>query len=457
MFPDSGVPPSDAKNSLPDVTTANCDKLWYSTSRCQPRFDPAAANAMLAELMNVIMKGEVTYQCLALDNIQLAIRYLIQRGETMYAQTTGATANYYEAYLNPSLTRYNYGLTLCIVPHVTNTGTCYLNVDGKGWAPIMRNDNVAAVAGDVRAWAPIIVSFWNNSWYLVGTGLTYSQLPVVPPMPDLPLMLTSDLYTWVRPDGNDSTGDGTANDPSKAFRTINGCWAKIGGLYIASPIYTIVIMLGIPGDYEGFVLTGYGGKVRIQGDPASRAGYRINTSPPQIDNAMSGFIVGMNSLELRGVNIVSTQYGDGSGVGLWGIVLSSANVTLNDCDFERHVDSSGSAFAWIRTNSLLQWVGTNNFRGNGRKLGYCFLVSYSQIAPASGQPFWLNFYDFSIQQSSWNLSDLSTGMMHSTTVGGSGVTGSRYYITSNSIMSAHGQTLPGSLPGSVANGGQYHP
>src|SRR4029078_12114755 len=112
--------------------------------------------------------------------------------------------------------------------------------------------------------------------------------------------------------------------------TINGCWAKIGGLYIASPIYTIVIMLGIPGDYEGFVLTGYGGKVRIQGDPASRAGYRINTSPPQIDNAMSGFIVGMNSLELRGVNIVSTQYGDGSGVGLWGIVLSSANVTLND-------------------------------------------------------------------------------------------------------------------------------
>ena len=64
MFPDSGVPPSDAKNSLPDVTTNNCNELWYSTNRCQPRFDPAAANAMLAEDMNFkFAMGGTTHQC----------------------------------------------------------------------------------------------------------------------------------------------------------------------------------------------------------------------------------------------------------------------------------------------------------------------------------------------------------------------------------------------------------
>src|SRR4029077_2068523 len=81
MFPDSGVPPADAINSLPDVDTkGGCDELWYSTSRCQPRFDPAAANAMLAEDMNLVMKGEVTYDCTTQTNLELAVRYLIQRG-----------------------------------------------------------------------------------------------------------------------------------------------------------------------------------------------------------------------------------------------------------------------------------------------------------------------------------------------------------------------------------------
>lgn len=53
IFPPSGVPASDAYNSLPNPNVApGCDSLWYSTSRCQPRFDPSAANAMLSELVN---------------------------------------------------------------------------------------------------------------------------------------------------------------------------------------------------------------------------------------------------------------------------------------------------------------------------------------------------------------------------------------------------------------------
>ena len=80
MFPGSGVPWSDAKNSLQDPATVYCDELWYSTNRCTPRFDPAAANAVLSELINVVNRGEVTYDCRYLDQVQLAIRYMIQRG-----------------------------------------------------------------------------------------------------------------------------------------------------------------------------------------------------------------------------------------------------------------------------------------------------------------------------------------------------------------------------------------
>src|SRR5262245_26311921 len=81
MFPDSGVPWQDARNSLqsPDVL-ANCDPLWYSTSRCQPRFDPAAANAQLAELINLINAGGLSYDCSQLDQVQLAVKYIVQRG-----------------------------------------------------------------------------------------------------------------------------------------------------------------------------------------------------------------------------------------------------------------------------------------------------------------------------------------------------------------------------------------
>jgi len=169
---------------------------------------------------------------------------------------------------------------------------------------------------------------------------------------------------------------------------------------------------------------------------------------------MSGFILSMASLELTGINIVSDRYGTGPGV--WGIVLSSSTVTLTDCDFERTQNSNG-AFAWVRSNSLLQWNRVNNFRGNGTQLDYCFLISYSQLAPVSGAPCQLNFSNFSVRQQSWNLAELSVGAMHSTAVGQSGVTGSRYYISSNSIMSAHGKTLPGNQPGSIGGGGQYYP
>lgn len=78
VFPESGVPASGAQNSLPnpDVVTG-CAELWHSTNRCQPRFDPAAANAVMAEIINAVNCGGVDYDCNKLDNLCTALIELI--------------------------------------------------------------------------------------------------------------------------------------------------------------------------------------------------------------------------------------------------------------------------------------------------------------------------------------------------------------------------------------------
>lgn len=77
VFPDSGVPASQALNALPNPpVTDGCTPLYNSSSRCNPRFDPAAANAVVSEIMNVMICAGIDYDCNKLDNLCTAIRAL---------------------------------------------------------------------------------------------------------------------------------------------------------------------------------------------------------------------------------------------------------------------------------------------------------------------------------------------------------------------------------------------
>ena len=69
VYPNSGVPANEALNSV-NVPTVNCpSELFHSTTRCQPRFDPAAANAVMSEILNAVNCGGVAYDCTRLDNL----------------------------------------------------------------------------------------------------------------------------------------------------------------------------------------------------------------------------------------------------------------------------------------------------------------------------------------------------------------------------------------------------
>lgn len=88
VFPDSGVPASDAYNSIQDPNTVGCSgELWYSTSRCNPRFDPKAANAVTAEIVNLVNCAGLPYDCTKLDNLCDAVTKMIT--DTIVSVITG--------------------------------------------------------------------------------------------------------------------------------------------------------------------------------------------------------------------------------------------------------------------------------------------------------------------------------------------------------------------------------
>lgn len=73
IMPAGGVPPLSAQNALNDAPLKDgCDSLW-NANRCTPRFDPASANAVISEILNVIGAAGLEYDCTLLDNLAKAV------------------------------------------------------------------------------------------------------------------------------------------------------------------------------------------------------------------------------------------------------------------------------------------------------------------------------------------------------------------------------------------------
>jgi hypothetical protein len=77
VYPNSGVPAAQTSNGV-DVDSENCagNELFYSVIRCQPRFDPAAMNAVISEILNLATCDGEAYDCSRLDNLCRAVTAL---------------------------------------------------------------------------------------------------------------------------------------------------------------------------------------------------------------------------------------------------------------------------------------------------------------------------------------------------------------------------------------------
>lgn len=74
IFPDGGVSAGNAVNTLKNpLLDSSCKDRWHAP-RCTPRFDPASANAIISEILNVMKCFGVAYDCDRLDNLCQAIQ-----------------------------------------------------------------------------------------------------------------------------------------------------------------------------------------------------------------------------------------------------------------------------------------------------------------------------------------------------------------------------------------------
>jgi hypothetical protein len=443
MHPASGVPASDAKNTIPSNVeqSVNCDELWYSTSRCQPRFDPAAANAVLAELINLINKGEVTYDCNYLDQVQLASRYLIQRGLTRACLFAGGPFAY-SAQLDPPVTRYNDYMTLTVVPNVDNQGAVTLDLGGLGPRQVLRNDGLQMRSKDFKSGKPEIIAFWAGSWYVC--GLVSSQVP---------LTATGAVDAWVRTDGNDATGDGTANSPDKAFRTIEGAWNAVGGRYAASPLFSINIRLGIPGNYERAYLGAYGGNVAVIGDPNNKSAYRIISHDD--GNICFALLLSPSRVDLVGINLVmATSSAPPNGNSC--LRTDSKTVWINNCQFTMEATSGECQMIMLSGGCQFSTIGNILVEGNGNTCKIGLGIDGARHWGASpGQPLsnwvWQNI-NFSV--SGHHLQNAAVADLGNMTYTTYNCTGSRYSVTTNAVLYQHSMTMPGNAAGTVGSQGQ---
>jgi hypothetical protein len=451
MFPDSGTAAANAKNTLPDpqVNTAGCPKLWYDTSRCAPRFDPAAANAMLAEDINLLMKAELQYDCANLNHIERAVRYLIQRGLPCGAYLQNGPFDYACA-LDPPLTRYNDYLTLIVIPGLTNQGPVRINVDGHGLVPLLRNDAQQLQSADLKANIPALISYWSGNWYHV--GLVASQVPIV---------LVGGVDLWIRTDGNDNTGDGSVNDPAKAFRTIRGAWLKAGSRYAATPLFSMNFRFGIPGTYEGAGIGPFGGAVTYTGDIANPGGYRLSSVDAGNNTWVNIHCQDMASVQFRGLTFVR----DVTGFSHRCISAGSSNVSIYGANFDSQVANTGSVLVRMSGGTFKTTNGDFYFEGRGLAIGQLFQARDGAIFAIGGNnnsalPIPRFFFNdlpaqvsyVSTSLSVFNQSDPSSGQIFL-----NNCTGAYYSVDQNSILTGGGVPFPGNAAGAVATGGQVIP
>ncbi|MGY3615649.1 hypothetical protein [Bradyrhizobium sp. USDA 10063] len=431
MFPDSGVPASDAKNSLLDPNTINCIELWYSTSRCQPRFDPAAANAMLAELLNLIARGEVVYDCTRFDNIERAARYLVQRGIPRGAYAAGGGSVYTLA-MDPTLTRYNNFLTLTIVPAITNTTVVRVNIDNLGLVPVLRNDGQELQAKDWTGGVPTIIAYWNG--YFFNVGFVASQVPPGP--------LTAPLDLWVNNAFGNDNNDGHANDPAHALATFQRA-INIAFSYQPGP-YPVNVHI-MAGTYAGAYTPIYPGpSLNITGQGAST----------MID---AGGGTG-KAFSIQGPN--NGQFHDiavrGNGAPLaGGVIVAGAGASLTAKNIYAY--GMGGSSVYQSTSNASLYIGATTYYGSAWSLfwanfgGYIgYLPEQQTIAAAIG-----------VTQANMFCQGGASIAIPQTTPewqGAGNISGPRYIVGGNGMVqdqTAIGNWFPGSVPGSTDTGGQY--
>jgi len=450
--PNPGQPNNPAQAFDPLIPPQDTSALYYGNG-CNVRLRPAVVNSLISEIAATADRAGLPYRAASLQNLELAVRYLIQRGLPRGALLVETNPFNFIVTLDPPPKAYTDFMTLTLVPQmlgmeIQNQGYVRINVNGLGFVPLYRNDGQELRAADLRAGKPFIVAYYQGAFYVV--GLSNSQVPLV---------LVGAVDFWVRPDGHDDTGDGTTNTPDKAFRTIAGCWNAVGSRYAGSPTAEIRIRLGIPGDYESANIGPYGATVTVYGDPNNPAGYRIIGQLIMVQGIAGACwslrLQQINNANVIGVTLVVT-YGGTTVNGVQALRIASGNCTLQWVRCSIEVESPDCEVVLVEGGGSMIGIYDNYFIGNGHSVRDGWAVTVGSRAGGDPLPNYLTWHwsDIHFNDSGYAISDRSAMAFWDTTVQLTNTTGKRYTVSGLSNLFPNTQPIPGDQPGTTDTGGQ---
>jgi hypothetical protein len=352
------------------------------------------------------------------------------------------------------------------IPNISSLG----NIKGVPLYFTAGFDNTAAMTLTVSGLAPTAVKYASPSGpadllggevkagNVVGVmydGTQFNMLSV--PFTVYKPALRANLTVWVRTDGNCSN-DGSANDTSHAFATIQCAWDKISQLYDPAG-FTVTIRLGVAGTYAGASLTsnGFNGNVTLIGDTAAIGSYVI--SSVAVPTQYASLYVGPGvQFTLQGVTLnpsntttgsVSALYVAGGGFAVVDQVVATYTPVNTACSLFRIATLSQAYFSTslgINGGGTVGTVFSTN-GGSTLNVGFSGAMTITNTSVTVGTAYTRSTTN-SIQ--SWDSSNI--------TFSGSGSTGTRYSVDTNAIISTGGggaTFFPGTADGAPSTGGQY--
>jgi hypothetical protein len=336
-------------------------------------------------------------------------------------------------------------MTLTIVTQITNVTNVWLNL-GLGEYPILRNDGRPLEPGDLRGGMPYIIAFVNGAWYMC--GLAASQVPII---------VKGGIDVWIRPDGNDTTGDGTANTPGKAFRTINGAWYAVGSRYAATPLFAINMRLGIPGDYEAGAIANFGGNVSLTGDPYNYTAYRILSR--QDPEHVYSLVVSNVNINLSGINLVMRHNTTNANANNPLRVGNSSVGWSGHSQITLEASSPSTRMILMESGSFMITGNAIDlvFQGNGNSAAYGITMNLASSSygctPGFPKAHW-HWSNINFTVASHDISDQAVYRIGNIQYHVSGTTGRQYNVQANGVLDRGGNAMPGNTPGTVGSQGQ---
>lgn len=280
----------------------------------------------------------------------------------------------------------------------------------------------------------------ENNWYEYNPALTSGDAtPINNPTNGRWVRIGRDRLTanrtyYVRTDGSDSN-NGLTNTSGGAFLTIPKAIDVVSSLDIN--IYDVTIRVGAGTYTTPVVLKSLigSGTVTIRGDNNDNTSTIISTTS---SDAISGYFDGKYSIQYLKIQTTTS----GNCLNAEGFI-SFGNVNFGACaNFHIVLESAKAQYRCIASYAISG--GTTGYHIACLRGGYILVTGITLTI--TGTP---NFPTAFI----W-AAYCSQVLYYSNTISGS-ATGSRYLVTLNAVLFAGGATLPGSIAGTTATGGQY--